>query len=380
MFLSKKIKIFVDAHCLDTSYQGTQTFVRDLYLVLLSHYHDLDIYFGASNKENVLKNFPFLDSNKILIYKKSIFPLQRILVDIPRILKQQHFDFAHFQNLAPLNVKGTKSIVTLHDVLYNDYKEHFPFHFQKSRSLLFGLSIKNAFIKTTVSNYSLRRIAYHYKISPKEITIISNAVNELDCHFKTKSEAEELIENKFGLKRFILYVSRFEPRKNHELLLDSYLEQKLYERDIHLVFIGEKSIEINSLDNKLSGLQSNIKQYIHHFHQVDGKDLSAFYTACSLFVYPSDAEGFGIPPLEAAICKAPVLCSSNTAMGEFDFFAPNHFQPCCKKELGIKIKGLIDNPPSVTFLNDTARAVKEKYSWQKSADTFYKILKNSMEA
>ena len=52
-----------------------------------------------------------------------------------------------------------------------------------------------------------------------------------------------------------------------------------------------------------------------------------FYNACDLFIYPSFAEGFGIPPLEAGVMKVTVACSNATAMKDFSFFQKTLFDP-----------------------------------------------------
>ena len=55
---------------------------------------------------------------------------------------------------------------------------------------------------------------------------------------------------------------------------------------------------------------------------ISESDLLLFYQAAKVFAYPTFAEGFGIPPLEAAALRIPVLCSNKTAMKDFEFFSP----------------------------------------------------------
>src|SRR5471030_2917322 len=95
------------------------------------------------------------------------------------------------------------------------------------------------------------------------------------------------------------------------------------------------------------------------FPQMDHENLQAFYAACKLFVYPSKAEGFGIPPLEAAICKVPVLCSSATAMSQFDFFNPYMFDPNNEAEFELKLSRILEHPPSENFLKKTADIISK---------------------
>src|SRR5690606_30269482 len=152
-------------------------------------------------------------------------------------------------------------------------------------------------------------------------------------------------QEKYGISNFILFVSRIEPRKNHLLLLEKYLKLELYKRGIALVLIGQESVAVPALKFRLQNLSNEQRRYIHWIRQVDQQDLRAFYAACSLFVYPSKAEGFGIPPLEAAMCGAPVLCSASSAMKSFDFFMPYMFDPENPQEFENKLAQIIHTPP-----------------------------------
>ncbi|MBD0352221.1 MAG: glycosyltransferase family 4 protein [Flavisolibacter sp.] len=372
----QKIKMFVDAHCFDTEFQGTQTFVRELYTALLKKYNDLDIYFGAKNKKNLLENFPSLDADKVLPYKYTRPSFIRLVSDIPRHITRTGIHFAHFQNIAPVLPVPCKSIVTLHDVLFLDYKNEFPSSFCKTRAILFGRSFKKATIKTTVSSYSLERISHHYNILPSNIHVVPNAAEHCKRDgFPFKKNAADYIQKKFNLHNFILCVSRMEPRKDHELLLDAYLNLNLYKQNISLVFIGKKSIKNKSFEQKLQELPEEARKMVVHLEQVSQADLSAFYSSCLFFVYPSKAEGFGIPPLEAALCGAPVICSNSTAMRDFDFFEPFLFTSGNAVELKQKMLLMLQQPHLPNEQDSITRKIVNRFSWEKSADTFYQLLK-----
>ncbi|MEO6522704.1 MAG: glycosyltransferase family 1 protein [Mucilaginibacter sp.] len=367
---SKCIKLFVDAHSFDAGFQGTQTFIRELYTQLLK-YPELDIYWGVEDGDKVKQLFPSVKPENILLYKKRRPAILRLVFDIPELIKKHKFDYAHFQYIAPMQQPNCKYIVTTHDVLFNDFPDSFSFAYRVSRNLLFGRSIKNAAIKTTVSNYSKERIAHHYGIPKEEIKVIPNGVSKLEI---SKEFARKNIKAKFGIENFILYVSRIEPRKNHVLLLSKYLKLELFKQNIPLVFIGQQSIRVKDLQDIIQKLTPYQKALFHWFPNVKQDDLNNFYAASRLFVYPSKAEGFGIPPLEAAVCEVPVLCSSATAMAEFEFFEPHTFNPDNEKEFESKLASIIANPPSQKGLKNTAEQILAKYQWQQSAYLFHNLL------
>lgn len=371
---AKRIKIFVDAHSFDKEFQGAQTFVRELYTQLMADHPELDIYFGAGDIAKIRSVFPSLPIENILPYKKRKIGLLRFVFDIPDYIKKYRFDFAHFQYIIPKKVEGCRYIVTLHDVLFNDFKKDFPFSYRLSRNLLFGRSIR-ADIKTTVSSYSRRRISHHYNIPQLEIHVIPNSVNDkLMLYQNSKQEAVDWVKQKFGIENFILYTSRIEARKNHLLLLKTYLKLGLDKQGIALIFIGKESLEIPALTKLIKGLDSDQQKLFHWFQQVDQPDLAAFYRACRLFVYPSKAEGFGIPPLEAAVCQAPVLCSSTTAMCDFDFFRPYDINPDNEEDFEQKLLLMLTDPPTNTFITNVSQQIHRQYSWKKSSEILYNLL------
>jgi glycosyltransferase involved in cell wall biosynthesis len=215
---------------------------------------------------------------------------------------------------------------------------------------------------------------------PEQIHIVPNAANYTlsNCGL-SKKEASSEIEKKMGIRNFILYVSRIEPRKNHLLLLDKYLKLELFKKNIPLVFVGKKSIDVLHLAKRINELTEEQKKMFHWYEQVSQEDLIKLYKACRLFVYPSKAEGFGIPPLEAITCGAPVLCSNVSAMKDYYFFQPYTFDPGDEKEFEKKLNDIIHDLPDENFIKKAAREVFNNYSWQRSADIFYDLLNSNKQ-
>ena len=88
-------------------------------------------------------------------------------------------------------------------------------------------------------------------------------------------------------------------RKNHHLILNAFIEKELWKIGYSLVFIGSITHEIG-LKNYISDLNNEINEHIHWIDQVSENQLLHFLNGAEFFIYPSKAEGFGIPPLEAA--------------------------------------------------------------------------------
>lgn len=360
----KPLKIFVDAHCFDGGYQGSRTFIKGIYTIL-SHQMDTDIYLGAFDTERLQEEFPDIPASHFFKYK-SKNPLMRIGREIPYILKKHSFDFAHFQYISPF-FKPCKFIVTTHDLLFLDYQQDFPWSYKMIRSYLFKRSCQKADIRTTPSVYSQKEINKHYHIPEKNIYIIPNGVDE--CFFDPAIDqisAIHFIERRYALRNYVLYVSRIEPRKNHALLLRLFLEMQLYKRGISLVFIGEESIRVNDLQKVRDQVPEDAVSFFRHLPQVGHKELLWFYKAARFVVYPSKAEGFGIPPLEAAAMKVPVLCANSTAMAAFNFFGDCLFDPENGDDFYKKFKRMLLGNQDRGRLQSLSDTIHHEYSWEKS--------------
>jgi glycosyltransferase involved in cell wall biosynthesis len=367
----ESIRLFLDAHVFDGQFQGTRTYIKEIYSLLIQK-ENISLFIGAKDIENLKKDF--LPSwNVFLIKYESTSSFSRLLFEIPSLLKKHKIDFAHFQYITPL-VKKCKYIVTIHDVIFNEYPQEFSFLYRLTKNYLYKRSALNADIVTTVSDYSKKSIQKYFGIEPDDIAVIPNAVSAKFFEPYNKQKAKNAIREQFGFEKYILFVSRIEPRKNHILLLEVYLELKLYLQGYHLVFLGHESIPVSRLHERINHLPETIKSYILIRDNLDDKELMEFYRAADLFVYPSKAEGFGIPPLEAGALKIPVICSNTTAMRDFTFFEKTHIDPFEVNLLKDTLSVIIQDIPDDKDLDRLSKIILSKYSWAKSAESFYLLL------
>ncbi|HYM93737.1 MAG TPA: glycosyltransferase family 1 protein, partial [Chitinophagaceae bacterium] len=365
--------MFADAHVFDKEYQGTRTFIKEIY-THLAQKKDLAIYLGAYDIDNLRNIFSGFDNIHFLKYK-SRSRFKRLLYDIPSVLGKYKIDYAHFQYISPL-VKKCKYIVTIHDLLIYEYPKEFPLSYKILKKILFKRSASRADILTTVSAYSKKSIEKYFRPEGNTIHIIPDGVSKTFFAPYDKSYSQKLIKEKYGIERFILYVSRFEPRKNHISLLKVYLESELYQKGYFLVLLGHKSLNIPEFDSTVAQLPEEIRKFIFISNTIADEELLEFYRASSVFVYPSLAEGFGISPLEAAALKIPVICSNSSAMAEFSFFGEWHINPTNQSLLKKKLLDAISNPPDEEYLTTVSNFIHKYYSWEQSAEKLYHILFN----
>ena len=105
-------------------------------------------------------------------------------------------------------------------------------------------------------------------------------------------------------KKYVLALGASNPRKNVERIVRSFVAFKEKNRIDDLILIVAGS-PINKDDGP-----------VLYRSYVDDKDLPLFYSFAEWFVFTSQYEGFGLPPLEAMQCGCPVIASSNSSIPE----------------------------------------------------------------
>ena len=115
----------------------------------------------------------------------------------------------------------------------------------------------------------------------------------------------------------ILAVSVLEPRKNIDILVDAFdmLCEKVKDpKDMYLVVVGECGWKYRSVLKRMRS--SRFRNNIIKAGGVSDNVLVGLYRNSDVFVYVSQKEGFGFPPLEAQYFGLPAIISSDDALRE----------------------------------------------------------------
>jgi alpha-1,3-rhamnosyl/mannosyltransferase len=140
----------------------------------------------------------------------------------------------------------------------------------------------------------------------------------LDARFcpAGNDELDEAALDRLGVRGpYCLVVGSLEPRKNLDRLLDAWDLLPADLRDNHtLVVVASTGWLQGTLLRRLRALRRDGS--VHLLASVSGLDLAALYRRARLVVFPSLAEGFGLPVAEAMACGAPVVTSNLSSMPE----------------------------------------------------------------
>lgn len=294
-----------------------------------------------------------------------------------------HYPFFDlFFHTLPILKPARKSVVTIHDVIPLEYKDHYPVG--KKGSVAFyaqrlALSTVSAVITDSLS--SKKSIAHHLRIPEKKITPIYLAGNP-----SLKAQKPEVIlavVEKYHLpSKYILYVGDINYNKNIPQLIKSL---KFLDEKIHLVLFGKNFQpqdipEWQWIDTQIA--LSDVSARVHFLSNLDGdvdKELSAIYSGACVYVQPSLAEGFGLPVLEALQCKTLVVSSNTTSLPEVGGSVVAYSDPQAEA-----FARVVESQLSLT---DKERAIRveegftwaKTFSWKKTAQETYEVYKSLVQ-
>lgn len=369
--MTAKTRIFVESHVFDHGFEGSATYLAGLYRALLAaHPEDYELIIGGQHPEKAIAALGSPPQAIPATYR-SANRITRLAVEVPRILRNTKPDFAHFQYFTPA-LKTCNWIVTIHDVLFNDFPEYFPPNYRRLRNALFPISARRADILTTVSSYSRERISHWYHIDPARIAVTPNGVEP--SHVGTAERAKTRAAGQPD-GPYLICVSRFEPRKNQAELVRAFLRMELWRRGLSLVFVGDRTIASPTFEVALASAPEDARRSVHVLSNVSHEVLAGLVAQAEVSVYPSLAEGFGLPPLEALAHGVPSICAKVTAMADFDVLADFFFDPTVPRDLDRSLAAVFDNLQSAKNAAIAgASLVRAEFSWVASAEVLHRAL------
>ena len=167
-------------------------------------------------------------------------------------------------------------------------------------------------------------------------------------------------------KRYVLFVSTIEPRKNLSVLLDAF---ERLDYDGSLVVVGKVGWNSEDIVPRLRGKR------IVHLDYLDAPRLAAVYRDAEAFVMPSIYEGFGFPLLEAMQHGVPSIAARSSSLPEVGGDAALYFEPNDASELESQLRRILRDDALRATLAERGRARAAEFSWSRAAEQTLAVLR-----
>jgi glycosyltransferase involved in cell wall biosynthesis len=314
----RRIRLGVDFHTFDGIYQGSRSHLLGLYRSAIGQAPEVDFVFFLAHPEALrAAHAEFAQPNVRLVTMRHRPGLWRLTLQLAFLQRRERLDFLHLQYRLPLLPAGA-CLVTLHDVLFETHPQYFGKHFVRMARWSARHAVRKARITFAVSEYSRLQIARHYGIDAARVVLTTNAVERERFHPRAASgevdPAELATLARFGLRSggFLCTLGRLEPRKNHVTLVRAYAE--LGSTAPPLAIIGQRDFAYEEVFALIE--QLGLGERVRILEDVDDDALPVVLRHAAVMAYPSRAEGFGMPVLEALASGVAVITSDTTSLPE----------------------------------------------------------------
>lgn len=280
-------------------------------------------------------------------------------------------DLFHVPHFAPpLFTNATPVVATIHDVI----PLRLPLYHASAKARVYTSVVSRAAHKATmiitVSQHAKQDIVDALNLPAERIRVTYLAVSD---EMKPVEDPEKLAaaRARYGITgRYIFYLGGLDARKNVPQLIRAFahLYKRLDEPGLQLLISGNPDKQRGSLfpDPRPVAADLGMNGQIL-FRFVEDEDKPAMYSGASAFVFPSLYEGFGLDPLEAMSCGAPVICSNRTSLPEVVGDAAISIDPENLPALVDAMDSVLTNAELSADLRARGLQRARQFSWHKTA-------------
>ncbi|MGB2696154.1 MAG: glycosyltransferase family 1 protein [Dehalococcoidia bacterium] len=290
--------------------------------------------------------------------------LKRVVAEqvaLPRWLRRHRIDLVHsLASTGPLR-PGLPSVVTVLDVIYALHGEAHTLAMRTGMRLLVPPAARRAERVIAISHSAAAEIADELNVDPAHIDVTQLAGRPLG-----PATPEPLLRERLGLgsSPLVLSPSARRPHKNIGRLIEAFARVGC-EPQPALVLPGYAT----GFEDELveTARRFGIADRIHALGWVTDEDLEGLFAAARCFVFPSLAEGFGLPVLEALERELPVACSKISSLPEVAGPAARYFDPYDVADIAAAIEQLLTDRELAGQLVEAGRVRASSFSWRRTA-------------
>jgi glycosyltransferase involved in cell wall biosynthesis len=333
-------------------------------------------WFIFLNEKDRTKTFPLKGANIETVFLSAPNNMYSNLFILPKHARRLKLDTVVFQTFPGIG-KSFRSISFIHDILFKRYPQYFtwreklyfiplPFFTRKADRVI----ATTDFVRKELLHYRFVRSASQVDIVPLGVSTVFKPIGQQDENFVNR------IQTKYSLpKDFILIVGRLNARKNIESLVKALSTMR--NKSIPLVIVGKEDWKRSAFENLIEN--PGLRERIITTGAVGDDEIAAIFAMAKIFCYPSFAEGFGLPPLEAMASGVPVVVSNTTSMPEICGNAAVYADPLRPESIALSIDKLLENKLLYDNMKEEGLKRAATFTWKETADHLMASILNSVK-
>lgn len=252
-------------------------------------------------------------------------------------------------------------VTTVHDLIPFKYPQTTTDSIRHAHKKKLAWVIRESRKIIAVSESTKKDLIAILRVPEEKITVIPEGVEER--YRPQPPEMIEMVKKRYQLgDEYLFSLSTVEPRKNQVSLIKAFeIVRRLHPR-LQLLIGGRV---------RQDGSLPETKNVIAPGYLPD-VDMPALYSGCLAFVLPSLYEGFGLSPLQAMACGAPVAVSNISSLPEVVGDAGVLFDPHSPQSIAA---GIIETIQKRSELRSKSLKQASKFTWEQAAEDTYKVYK-----
>ncbi len=276
-------------------------------------------------------------------------------------------DLYHSPDFALPPLRKARGVVTVHDLSFLRLPECADPGLRSYLEQTVPRSVARAHRILADSESTRRDLIELLGVPPEKITVLLPGI---EARFRPVRDPARLVEVRGRYKLpewFILSVSTLEPRKNFARLIAAYAQMRRQTGLPHqLVIGGQPGWLYQAIYDQVR--REGLGAQVSFLGFVADEDLPALYTLADLFAFPSLYEGFGLTPLEAMACGAPVVLSDNSSLPEVGGNAVLYVDATDGDAIADAMARVLGNANLRVRLSDLGRAQAARFTWTTAAE------------
>jgi len=320
--------------------------------------------FPSSIIEDLRRNCPG-NLRAVNTEAKSIRRRRWWAVGLPLYLRKAALDLFHGTNYEVPLWSRRRSVLTIHDLSILLHANTHQADLARRARRRLPVMARSASMIITATECVRHEICEHLHVEADRVRVTPYAPRS---GFRAvAAEQANQTKRRLGIEdEFILFVGTVEPRKNLLTLaraFDQILRQT--SRRPQLVVVGAEGWLMDELLAFIK--ESSIGDRLRLTGYLGDDDLRSLYSSCRVFVYPSIYEGFGLPPLEAMACGAPVIAGNIATFQETLGSAAQLVEPNDVEALARSMVEILDDEGRRRDLSRRGLEQAAKFSWERTA-------------